>query len=490
MNVAKSLEIKEIENNAIKKYIPGILLMESAAEKVVKIMEQECQKLHKKKIAVVCGIGNNGGDGFAVARKLYNIAKSVDIYFIEEKEKLPENARLNFEIAKNMGINFIDKINFKNYDIIVDAIFGIGINRKIENEYEDIIKLINSSNKKVISIDIPSGVVSDTGEIMGIAVKADITITFHIAKPGHFLFPGRENCGKLFIEDIGVIEENTNFKTEVLLKKEIKIKEREKNINKMSAGKVMVIAGSRNYTGAAQLCVKGALRSGAGIVYLITIDEAKTVFDISIPEAVKIYLKSENGFLYNGAEKEIIEKIKELKVDSIVVGPGLGRGEFNKKILTEILKESGVPVVIDADALFYYGELNEKNIRRNIVITPHEGEFERINGEKIRTRIESAEKYSKENSGVLVLKGTDSLICSEGKVSINTTGNPGMAKAGMGDILAGLIGGLCARNYDVLTAAKYGVYIHGAAGDKAKSYHSQESLVAGDILENIGSFFL
>ncbi len=493
MKVLSSREMREIERRAIESYIPSLLLMESAAEKIVKVMEKEIIDLKIKKVVVVCGDGNNGGDGFASARKLINITKECAILFCGNISKLSADAAANYEIAQKMGIKFIESVNFKEYDIIVDAIFGTGVSRNIEGKTEKIAADINSSGKTVVSIDIPSGIICDTGKKAGIAVKADITVTFHGAKLCHYLYPGREMRGKLFIEDIGIREEGyiKSFRREVILKEDISVKKREKELNKMSGGRVMIIAGKSGYSGAAYLCSQAAVRSGAGIVYLVIPDSISTIIECKSTESVKIAVSSsKEGSIDGENSSHIVELIKKLKIDSIVIGPGVGREEGIRKIVEAVFEQTDIPLVADADAL-YFIKTGEKLLQReNLIITPHEGEFERVIGRKISIRITDAEKFAMENRAVLILKGADSLIAGREFTYINSSGNPGMAKAGMGDVLAGLLGGILARGYSLEESCKMALYIHGYAADIAVLEKSEESLIPEDVIEYFGKSFL
>lgn len=493
MQILSSEEMKEAEKKAIESYISSLLLMESAAEKVVKIAEREIEDIENKRVVVVCGDGNNGGDGFAVARKLFNLSKKVDVLFCGNSAKLSSDGAINFEIAKNMGIKFIEEPDFKEYDIVIDAIFGTGVSRTIEGKVKEIIEKINSAEKFVIAVDIPSGIICDTGEVAGTAVKADVTVTFHRAKPAHYLYPGREMSGTIYVEDIGIKEEFSlnGYKREVILKQDILIKNRKKELNKMSGGRVMVIAGKSGYSGAAYLCSQAAVRSGAGIVYLVIPDSISGIIESKSTETVKIAVKStkSGGIAAENSEK-IIELIKKLKIDSIVIGPGLGREEDIEKIVADVLMQTETAVIADADALYFIKEGSVLLQRESLIITPHEGEFERVTGRAVGSRITAAESFAKENGAVLILKGADTIIAGKGFTYINSSGNPGMAKAGMGDVLAGLLGGVVARGYGIEESCKTAVYIHGYAADIAALEKSEESLIPEDVIEYLGKAFL
>lgn len=490
MKIVSSSEMREAEKYTIDNILPSILLMENAAEKTVNVIRNEILDLSEKDVIVVCGSGNNGGDGFAVARKLSAYTRSVKIKFIGNFEKLTEDAKLNYNAAKKFEIEFTENAEFKNFDIIVDAVFGTGLSKEITGEYSEIIERINSSGKKIVSVDIPSGVSADNGKIMGCSVKADITVTFQFAKLGHFLYPGRDMCGKLFIEDISIpksIIEQINLKREAVVKDEIVLKERERNINKTTAGKVIVIAGKKGFSGAAYMSGESALRMGAGLVWLAVPEGINTILECKTTEIITVPLpEGKEGNLIEESFEKIEKTVRENKIDTVLIGPGLGREEETQKLVKIVIENIDAKFIIDADGLYALRECMDILRKKECIITPHEGEFERITGKKIVNRTNDAESLADKYGITVVLKGPDTIITDNRKTYINTSGNPGLAKGGSGDVLAGVIAALISRGYSLIESAKYGVYIHGYTADKIAEKKSMESITAEDVIENIG----
>lgn len=488
MKIVSSEEMREAEKYTIDEILPSIVLMENAAEKVVQIMKSEYSDLAEKNIVVVCGRGNNGGDGFAVARKVLPFAKSVKLIFCGDVTKLSKDAELNYKAAKKFEIEFIEKSEFEKYDIIVDAIFGTGLSREITGNLKEIIEKINSSKKTVVAVDIPSGVSADIGKTMGCSVKADITVTFQYAKYGHFLYPGREFCGKLFVEDISVLEIlNEKFKREAVMKSDISLKRRENSINKTTAGKVMVIAGKRGFSGAAYMCSESCLREGAGLVWIAVPQSINDILENKTTEVITLpFEDGEEGNLTENCFENIEKFIKLNSIKTVLIGPGLGREEETLKLVRRVIENIDAKFIVDADGLYAIKECMEILNKKEVIITPHEGEFERITGKKIVNRVEEAESLADKYGITVVLKGADTIITNGKKSFINTSGNAGLAKGGSGDVLAGMISAFVSRGYSLEEAAKYGVYIHGYTADIIAENKSMESITATDLIENLG----
>ena len=488
MKIVSSQEMREAEKYTIAEILPSVILMENAAEKVVQVMKSEYSDLAEKNIVVVCGEGNNGGDGFAVARKVLPFAKSVKILFCGDSTKLSEDAELNYRASQKFGIEFIEKSEFEKYDIIVDAIFGTGLSREITGNLKEIIENINSSNKKVVSVDIPSGVSADTGKTLGCSVKADITVTFQYAKYGHFLYPGREFCGKLFIEDISILESLVKgLKREAVMKSEIYLKRRENSINKTTAGKVLIIAGKIGFSGAAYMSSESCLRAGAGLVWLAVPKSINDILENKTTEVITLSFEDgADGNLTENCFDKIEKFIKLNRINTVLIGPGLGREEETLKLVRRVIENIDAKFIVDADGLYAVKECMEILKKKEVIITPHEGEFERITGKKIVNRVEEAESLADKYGITVVLKGADTITTNGKKSYINTSGNAGLAKGGSGDVLAGMISAFVSRGYSLEEAAKYGVYIHGYTADVIAENNSLESITATDLINNLG----
>ncbi|MDO8746581.1 MAG: NAD(P)H-hydrate dehydratase [Thermodesulfovibrionales bacterium] len=510
MKIITAEEMREIDRITIKNYgISGTVLLERAglvvAEKIRELYE-------RRKVIVLSGGGNNGGDGIVVARNLHEWGWNVKIILFSRENKLNPDCLLQYKIAKKAGaaIEFRDYITEKDLHsaLVIDAIFGTGLNKNITGKTAEIISFINASDSPVISVDIPSGISSDTGQIMGEAVRADYTITFGLPKRGHLLYPGADYIGRLFIEDIGFPEEllhSEKLKTELLEKRDmsILIPERQRYSHKGDYGHVLVIAGSRGKTGAAFMCAKACLRAGAGLVTIGVPESLLDIFQSRVTEEMTLPLPDKgDGTLSLKALEKILEFLSE-KADVLAIGPGISVTDDTKKLVRELLLNSTAPAVIDADAINSLEGNKQvlKKARSPIILTPHAGEMERLLRQssvkdakliaKIeKDRINTAISFAKETGTYLVLKGVPTVIAvPEGRVFINPTGNSGMASAGTGDVLTGMLSGFLGQGLTPLEASILGVYMHGLAGDIAVKSKGEHSLIASDIIDSIPEAF-
>lgn len=470
MKIGNSVLIRNIDNYCINDLnIPSIVLMENAALKVIKNIDFA----NFKSFTIVCGSGNNGGDGLAVARHIFSMNMKIDI-FIVGNHSMSKDCKANYNILKNMGVN-IKHIN-KSEDIIklrkalsensmtIDAILGIGLSRKIEGIYDEIIKIINEKSPYTLSIDIPSGMKCDSFGILGNSIEADKTISFEVYKKGSLYYESEKYTGSVIIEKIGVPDfvvnkfHNKEYLMEIDDIQNI-IKKRGKYSHKGDFGRITIIAGSERFTGAAYISTMSAVRTGAGLVTLCT---KKSIVDILKNKLVEAMSMTYEDNTY----EDVITNS-----DSIAIGPGMGNDEFIFKKVKNILSKEGCPVVLDADALNVLKDNLEllKNSNRKIVITPHMGEMSRLTGIKIKklveNRIDIAVKFAREYNVIVLLKGYNTIITDGSEVYINSTGNSKMASGGMGDALTGIIASFIGQGYEVLKATILGAYIHGYCGD-------------------------
>ena len=487
-------QMKALDSYSINKVgIPSLVLMERAALAVSATVAGQFEKTDR--ILVVCGTGNNGADGLAAARQLYQDGFQVDVMLLGNPEKGTDEYRIQLNIIRNMGIHYgnmnelSEYIVRGRYAICIDAIFGIGLSRTPMGEYYDAIECINMSECTVIAVDIPSGVSADTGVVAGIAVKADITITFGYEKTGMTLYPAVDYCGKCIIKKIGFASlQSMGMQPDVFTYEADDLKllpARNRDSNKGSFGRVLVIAGSEEMSGAAYLSAKAAYRMGAGLVEVLIPDKNAAVIRNLLPEAIV------TG--YSPADFNI-SMINDscVRADVIVIGPGMGTKQYAVTMLNYVLQYSKVPVVIDADALNIMA-LNRDMyslLNSNTVITPHIKEMERLTGKSVtdikQDPLGTAADFSNLTGAVCVLKDTRTVVSSAYKeLYINLSGNEGMATGGSGDVLTGVIAGLISQKTEVYRAASLGVYIHGLAGDKAKEKLGSYSMMAQDIAENI-----
>lgn len=452
--------------------IPGIVLMENAALKVIKNIDTSTYN----SFCVVCTKGNNGGDGFAVARHLYNLGKKVDIFLIGNESNMSSDCTVNYEILKKLGINImivnsleqIENIrnSLKFSDMTIDAIFGTGLSRDVEGLYGEVVKCINEYSKYTLSIDIPSGISGNSGKVLKNAVKADKTVSFQLYKRGFLNYDAGNFIGDLVIEDIGipdkVIEKykSNEFLIDNYLMKNM-IHKRNKYSHKGNFGRVLIAAGSKGFSGAAYISTQSAVMSGAGLVTLGCRENIQDIMNTKLTEAMTFRLED------NSKLEEFIEKC-----DAIGIGPGMGNNEFTFDILKKVIEKARNTVVIDADAInVLSGKLDIlKHKKCNVVMTPHLGEMSRVTGLDIdyieKNRIEVSKKFARENDVVLLLKGYNTIITDGQMVAVNSTGNSAMASGGMGDCLTGMITSFVAQKYSAFKAACIGAYIHGLCGDR------------------------
>ncbi len=493
MNVVSGLELKKIEEYAINTIkLPSLVLMERAALKVCEyILDNHSAK---ERLLVVCGTGNNGADGIAVARMLHIAGRKVSVCIVGNLEKATDEFKRQYEIYNNVDgdILYIEP-DYERYDIVVDALFGIGLKREILGNFKNVIEKINEyfNDKTIISIDMPSGVDADTGKIMGVCVKANVTITFSCYKVGLLLAPGNAFAGQIIVEDIGIpkkaYENNCSIIT-VNDKSELKLPKRDINGNKGTFGKVLIIAGSYNMSGAAYLCGKAAYRMGSGLVRIITCEENREILQKLLPEAVLItYNKDENI--------DLSEHI--VWADSIVIGPGIGKGNQAYNILKTII-ESKKKTVIDADGLNIISEnvkLKEL-LHEKIIITPHLGEMARLVEKSIpevkENILDVALEFAVKHNIVVVLKGSRTIVAdgATGKRYINISGNDGMGTAGSGDVLAGILGSMYGTSNNAFNSAVNAVYLHGVAGDIAADKLGKAGVMASDIANMVNETLL
>lgn len=481
-------QMKNLDERTILHHkIDSLVLMERAALSVVKHLE----KFDLRNTLVVCGSGNNGGDGIAIARLLHLMKKKTAIYFAGNQEHKSDGCAHQMEVAGSYGVRWINNPDYSEYTTIVDALFGVGLSRTITGTYADIIEKINQAPAKVVSVDIPSGVNADNGRIMGCAVQADLTVTFAYEKAGQLIWPGKGCCGTLVTEDIGIYQDGDLSGRQLAAMDESdlgRIPVRLSSGNKGTFGKVLLIAGSKEMPGASILCGQAVMRTGAGMLKMVIPEENRNMICSIIPEAMLA--------VYASAQDAIAQIEKGLSwADVVILGPGIGTGRIAEEMTEYILKNCCLPLVIDADGLNIVSRhldwLKAKNC--SCILTPHVGEMARLL--KIRTKevaedlLYWAQTFAKEYQVQCVLKDAAACIAlPAGTTFINKTGNCGMATAGSGDVLTGIIGGLLAVGTGWEYAGALGAWLHGAAGDRIKEKYGTAHLMAGDIIDGLSDF--
>ena len=449
---------RELDKNTIKKFIPGYKLMENAGKTVFNVIKKKFKK--QKKIKILCGPGNNGGDGFVVAKLLKeNCFQNVDIFCLVSKSKLKGDAKI---VADKFNVNLKSFKDFKisNNDLIIDGIFGSGLKKNISGKLKKIIEKINSIKPYCISIDVPSGINGDTGEIQGVAIKSNETITFTRKKPAHLISPGKEYCGKIIVKDIGINLEKLFFKPHIYENHPNLWKSKfpwpNHKSHKYTRGFTLIICGEK-MTGASRLAARAAARIGCG---LLCLGVPKKSFDIySIENPIALIETIDN-------EKDLNNLLKDKRINTILIGPGLGINETKLKLILRVIKEKNKVIILDADALKNnFNKVVSKN-RTKIVITPHEGEFSQVlKSLKIKRKknnLLSATHFVHKTKINLILKGNIAIIsCQDGRTIINNNTSPFLATGGSGDVLSGMVTGLISQGMNIFDACSASVWIHG-----------------------------
>lgn len=485
-------EMQRFDANCIEKIgIPAMVLMERAALAAFERVQTYCAGLDKepRTVLIMVGIGNNGGDGLALARLLSEAGIRTEIWIVGNIGKASEQWTRQHNILKSYPVEMSTKPAMREYTVIIDALFGVGLSREITGDFREAVEIFNRLSGYRIALDMPSGVNSDSGSILGCAVRADETVTFGFCKRGLILYPGCEYAGKVTVAEIG-ISERSFFGAEPGMfaydeAPKMLLPERTKSGNKGTFGKVLLIAGSRNMAGAAILAAKSAYRIGAGMVKVITPMDNRVILQETIPEALL------------GTAEDLEESL--VWADVVAIGPGLGKDDEAFGCLKRVIGGCDKPLLLDADALNllaehpeYLERLAEQGLAgRGLVLTPHMGELARLTGETIPRLKENPVEYgcrlAAKLHAVVAAKDARTFVCGEEvPVCVNISGNSGMATAGSGDVLAGVIAGLIAQGKSGLEAARSGVYIHGLAGDAASARLGEHACMAGDIVEELG----
>lgn len=495
-------QMKSLDQMTIQEIgIESLVLMERAALGVVEEIKKHVTL--KDRILVVCGNGNNGGDGFAVARILLAQGHSVDALFVGSMDKMTLECKKQMQIAVKMGLSMRTELLFSEYNIIVDGIFGIGLDRPVHGELANIIERINEQKGSafVVAIDIPSGISADTGQILDYAVKADVTVTFQEMKRGLLLYPGAEYAGNIIVKDVGIMSYQPTNQEVVYQYYEPEditrlLPKRMDYSNKGSYGKVLIIAGSEMISGAAYLSALSAYRMGTGLVKILTAASIIPILRTQLPEALFASYDGENS------SQDIENAVKW--ASAIVIGPGLSMTEQAKQVFTKVcdlVKNTRTPMVMDADALNILSKQIDQQskckeericlikgiVPENTILTPHLLELSRLTLESVNKipsiLIDITEECTYNNELIYVLKDTRTIVASKKLRYLNRSGNNGMATGGSGDVLTGIIAALLAEGLNREEAATLGVYLHGLAGDYARKKLGAYSMLARDMIE-------
>lgn len=467
--------------------VPSMVLMERAALEVVRCMEEE--QLDFRKVLVICGSGNNGGDGYAIARLLHLKGHDVTIFFAGNSQKRSEENAQQAKIAAHYEIPVITNLGTEEYSVIIDALFGTGLKREVTGHYREVLCSVNQMAGKKVAVDLPSGIHDTTGARMGIAFCADLTVAIAFPKRGLFLQEGNVCAGKILTGDIGISPETFSEGTVTFgYEKQdlfLGFPKRKKNSHKGSYGKVLMIAGSKGMSGAAYLSAKAAYAVGAGLVQIYTHEENRVILQQLLPEAIIT--------TYDTFDSEQLEKLIQW-ADLIGIGCGLGKSDTAERVMQYTLERALVPCVVDADGINILSKHMEWIEETNalIVLTPHMKEMSRMLQcsvkELIEQRMEKLHAFVERYKVVCVLKDARTLVAKEHQNTyLNLSGNAAMAKAGSGDVLAGVIVGILAQQCEPYTSACLGVFLHGLAGDMARDKKGAYSVLASDLVAEISS---
>ncbi|MBI3188024.1 MAG: NAD(P)H-hydrate dehydratase [Gammaproteobacteria bacterium] len=472
--------IRELEQQTISSCgITGYDLMNRAGAAVLAVMKQKYPQA--RRILVCCGAGNNGGDGYVVARLAQRAGYAVDVVSLVETDHLGGDARRAYSDWCTLGLGLVDADTINDVDVVVDALIGTGLQREVTGVWRSMIEAINASGVPIVSVDVPSGLNADTGSVMGVAVHANVTVTFIGLKQGLFTHQAADYCGDIIFENLDVpdsVYQQVGAQARLLCRNEIikNLKPRQRDSHKNQHGHVLVIGGDAGMAGAARLAAEAALRAGAGVVSVVTRPEHVTALVAARPELM----------VWGTADGVVPQQLVQ-RADVIAIGPGLGQGEWGRKLLSQVLGCKQAKVV-DADALKLLTK--QDGPRKDWILTPHPGEAAQLlgisNAEVQADRCASIKALHQIYGGVVVLKGAGSLVRSadDALCAVCPHGNPGMAVAGMGDVLTGVIAALVAQGCNLKTAVELGVVIHASAGDSA-AQQGERGLLASDLFPAI-----
>jgi ADP-dependent NAD(P)H-hydrate dehydratase / NAD(P)H-hydrate epimerase len=491
--------------------IPGRVLMENAGRGAVDFFMEQCSPTPETRVAVVAGRGNNGGDGWVMARYLMEKQIPVTVFLLSTRERVTGDAKANMDLVEKLLPHYPDcaiveitdepslaqaKTRLILHDLFVDAIFGTGLNSDVRGIFKDVIQCINQTKKPVFSVDIPSGLNADTGAVCGVCIKAKATATFAFAKIGHIMYPGNQYSGNLRIIDIGIpgfAARNQNIRFQVLDTQTIAplFPPRAFNSHKGTFGHLMILAGSPGKTGAAALCANAAKRIGTGLVTVGVPESINAVVEPMMVEPMTVPLpQTPSGTLSSAGLDQILTLAKDKQ--ALALGPGLGTNPDTRKLVQLLVTNCSLPLIMDADAINCLADSPDILTSRQspAILTPHPGEMARLAGISVADvqadRFGVARTFAEKYHVILVLKGAQTLIAlPDSHIFLCPTGNPGMASGGMGDVLTGMTAGLAAQGFSLENAAMAGVFIHGLCGDILADIFGGFGFVATDMIDAV-----
>lgn len=494
MYILSTEEMSNIDKRAIEEFaIPGEVLMENAGKAVADKTEKCLGDMFGKKVLVVCGKGNNGGDGYVVARHMHEKGARVYVIMCASKDEITGDAKIMLErLPAQIRLTTLERVGDIHFDVAVDAVFGTGFKGRIDSRFAKVIETINKCAGFVVAVDIPSGVNGNTGAVSNPCVQADYTFTFCCEKLGHRIYPGKGMCGKTIVCDIGIPDQavlDEKPKTELFTKNKMDAMLRpfspmdHKGIN----GKLLIIGGSTGMTGSVCMAAMAAMRAGVGLCYVAVPRSVYPIVATKLTEAIIIPVEdNQKGCIAPSA----LEDLKDIltKVDAVVIGCGMSVTEDTRGFMYNMSDKFKTPVLIDADGLNIISKNMDclYNCDVPVVLTPHMMEMARLLGAPLENvmndRAGTAKSFAKDKRVTLVLKGDGTITAYGNSAYINTSGNPGMATGGSGDVLSGIIGAFLAGGMKPFSAAACGVFLHGMAGDYAAEQMSMRGMIATDII--------
>ena len=507
MYLVTASEMQAMDRRTIDSFgIPGRVLMETAGRGATRFMLETFGDLKHRSVAVLAGSGNNGGDGYVMARHLSQRRIDVTVYLLADRQRVIGDAAANLALLAPLDIPIVDvpddaafkkfKHQLSRHDCYIDAILGTGLKSDVRGHLKTIITHINRLEKPVFAVDIPSGLNSDTGQVCGVCIQAQATATFGYAKTGQFTYPGARLCGRLTVVDIGIplhIAAEVGPKQFLLTRPDIEamVRPRLPEAHKGRTGHLLVVAGSAGKTGAAAMTAMSAMRAGAGLVTLGIAASLNPVVETQVTEAMTSPLPGQPGGWLGESALEPVQKLLDGK-KCLALGPGLGQAPETGRLVRRLLAQTGLPVVVDADGLNHLAvESDLLNARQGpVVLTPHPGEMARLAATSVQAvqkdRVGCAREFATAHGVHVVLKGAGTVIAHpDGSVFVNPTGNAGMASGGMGDVLTGLVAGLICQDYTVEEACRLGVYLHGAAADSLQEKIGPVGYLAAEVMNQI-----
>lgn len=508
MRVVTVAEMQEMDRTAIEDYgIPGVVLMENAGRQVVTLISREMGDLSGQEVAIIAGKGNNGGDGFVIARHLKNMGARVSVFLMAGLDDITGDARVNLDIWLRMGgqvrhpwqenIDLAGELG--RVQVIVDALYGTGFQGAVRENVLPLLRAVNKSPALVVAVDVPSGLEAATGYAGSVCVRADHTVTFALPKIGLVTGDGPEYTGRLQVVDISIPQPVTaGGQVELITPGLVKniLPQRPLTAHKGTCGHALIIGGSPGMSGAVCLAAQACARTGAGLVTALVPWGLLPVLEIKLTEVMtKPLPETLDGFL-SASAREVIREFSAGK-NVLAIGPGLGTKDETLPLVADLLREAAVPCVVDADGINAIARVafDMREMQAPAVLTPHPGEMARLAGcstaEVQADRLGIARRLAEKTGAVLVLKGAGTIVAVPGgKAYINSSGNPGLATGGTGDVLTGIIAGLIAQGVQPAQAAVAGVYMHGLAGDQAAAVKGQAGILAGDVIEHLPGKYL